>query len=144
MKYLLDTCVISELIKPKPDKNVISWITNQKEQSLYVSVLTFGEIQKGIEKCADEKRKQRLNLWVKNDLKKRFNHRILPISLTVANCWGKIQAQTEQKGKPMPSIDGLIAITGLVNDCVVVTRNISYMENSTVELLNPWLHDINK
>jgi len=139
MKYLLDTCVISELVKPKPDKKVLNWISAQKEQSLYVSVLSFGEIQKGIEKVADSKRKQRLQLWVKNDLYNRFNNRIIPINLSVANKWGEIQALSEKIGKPMPSIDGLIAVSGLVNDCIVVTRNTTDMENSHAALLNPWL-----
>ena len=139
MKYLLDTCVISELIKPKPDNNVIKWISQQKEVNLYVSVLTFGEIQKGIEKATDNIRKQRLQLWVKNDLYARFKNRIIPIDLKVCNKWGEIQAQTELAGKTMPSIDGLIAVSGLVNDCIVVTRNTTDMENSTALLLNPWL-----
>jgi len=138
MKYLLDTCVISELIKPRPNENVINWIAKQKEQNLYISVLSFGEIQKGIEKCVDSKRKQHLQLWVKNDLYNRFKNRVLAIDITVANKWGEVQAHTEKRGQPMPSIDGLIAMTGLVNDCIVVTRNTSDMENSTAELLNPW------
>ncbi|TXK97455.1 VapC toxin family PIN domain ribonuclease, partial [Methylococcaceae bacterium CS1] len=78
MKYLLDTCVISEVIKPRADKNVISWVKNQNEESLYLSVLTFGEIEKGIEKSPDEARKRKLQLWVEEDLKKRFEGRIIP------------------------------------------------------------------
>ncbi|MCF6299509.1 MAG: type II toxin-antitoxin system VapC family toxin [Proteobacteria bacterium] len=139
MKYLLDTCVLSELIKPKPNKNVVTWIAAQKECDLYVSVLIFGEINKGIEKAVDIKRKQRLQLWVKNDLYARFKGRIIQIDLLVSNKWGEIQAQTEKIGKPMPSIDGLIVASGLVNNCIVVTRNIADMENSTTLLLNPWL-----
>ena len=139
MKFLLDTCVISELIKPKPDKNVAAWIQSQNEHSLYLSVLTFGEIQKGIEKTTDTIRIQRLKSWVDEDLYIRFKSRIIPIDLTVANKWGEIQAQTEKKGTPMPAIDGLIAVSGLVYNCTVVTRNISDMKNSTALLLNPWL-----
>jgi predicted nucleic acid-binding protein len=139
MKYLLDTCVISEIIKPKADQNVISWIRNQDEESLYLSVLTFGEIEKGIEKSPDEARRRKLQLWVEEDLKKRFEGRIVPINIGIAVKWGAIQGKAELLGKPMPAIDGLIAVSGLVHNCIVVTRNISDMEQSTVELLNPWL-----
>ncbi|GFO75857.1 toxin FitB [Bathymodiolus platifrons methanotrophic gill symbiont] len=139
MKYLLDTCVISEVIKPRADKNVISWVKNQNEESLYLSVLTFGEIEKGIEKSPDEARKRKLQLWVEEDLKKRFEGRIIPINIDISVKWGAIQGNAELQGKPMPAIDGLIAVSGLVHNCIVVTRNVSDMEQSTVELLNPWI-----
>ncbi len=139
MKYLLDTCVISEVIKPRADKNVISWMQNQDEESLYLSVLTFGEIEKDIEKSPDEARKRKLQLWVEEDLKKRFAGRIVPINIDISVKWGTIQGNAELLGKPMPAIDGLIAVSGLVHNCIVVTRNVSDMEQSTVELLNPWV-----
>ena len=138
MKYLLDTCVISEIIKPRPNENVISWIQSRNEDDLYLSVLTFGEIEKGIEKAPDGTRKKYLELWVEEDLKKRFEGRISPIDLSTATKWGAIQGVAELSGKPMPSIDGLLAVSGLVNNCTVVTRNISDMEQSTAVLLNPW------
>ena len=81
MKYLLDTCVISEVIKPQADKNVIAWMQNQNEENLYLSVLTFGEIEKGIEKALDGSRRRKLQLWVEEDLKKRFENRIIPINI---------------------------------------------------------------
>ena len=142
MKYLLDTCVISELIKRKPDKNVVSWLKNQNEDSLYISVLTFGEIEKGIEKAADVTRKKNLQLWVEDDLMKRFNGRIIPVDLNVSIKWGAVQGAAELSGQPMPGIDGLIAVSGLVHNCIVVTRNTSDMKPSSVELLNPWLTEV--
>ena len=138
MKYLLDTCVISEAIKPKPHKQVIDWLKKQEESTLFLSVLTFGEIEKGIEKSANPEHKKKLKLWVEEELKERFEGRILPIGMQVATKWGEIQGKSEAIGKPLPTIDGLIAVTGLVNNCIVVTRNISDMQQSTVELLNPW------
>ncbi|MDQ7075180.1 MAG: type II toxin-antitoxin system VapC family toxin [Gammaproteobacteria bacterium] len=138
MKYLLDTCVISEAVRPKPNKNVIQWLQKQDESALYLSVLTFGEIEKGIKKSSDEIRKNRFRLWLENDLKQRFKGRVLPIDLRVASKWGEIQGASEIVGKPLPAIDGLIAVTGLINHCVVVTRNISDMQQSSVELYNPW------
>ena len=138
MKYLLDTCVISEMIKAKPDENVISWLEEQDENSLYLSVLTFGEIKKGIEKASNQIRKQKLRLWVEDDLKKRFEGRIIPISFSIAAEWGKMQGKSELLGKLLPTMDGLIAVSGLVSQCIVVTRNISDMEQSSAELFNPW------
>ena len=137
-KYLLDTCVISEIIKPKPSKKVIAWIKNQEEKNLYLSALTFGEIEKGIEKSVDGRRRNKLRLWVEEDLKQRFEGRVLNIDVRVATKWGEIQGKSEKEGNPIPSIDGLIAVTGLVNNCVVVTRNISDMQPSSAELHNPW------
>jgi len=138
MKYLLDTCVISEVIKPKPNKNVIKWLKDQKESNLYLSVLTFGEIEKGIEKLASKERKTKLKLWLEDDLKQRFKNRILPIDLETATKWGEVQGKSEIVGKALPAIDGLIAVTGLINNCVVVTRNTSDMLQSSAELFNPW------
>ncbi len=138
MRYLLDTCVISEVIRPKPNRKVIAWLKKQDEENLYLSVLTFGEIEKVIEKSVDEKRKKKLRLWVEADLKKRFDGRVFQIDINIASKWGEIQGKSEIVGKPLPSIDALIAVTGLVNNCVVVTRNISDMEQGLVELYNPW------
>lgn len=140
MKYLLDTCVISEIIRPQPDENVISWIQGKDENSLYLSVLTFGEIEKGIEKAQGSVRKRKLQLWVEHDLKQRFENRIIPIDLEISSRWATIQGEAELVGKPMPVIDGLIAVSGLVHGCIVVTRNIADMEQSSVELLNPWFN----
>ncbi len=139
MKYLLDTCVISEVIKPQPNKHVISWLQKQNEDSLYLSVLTVGELEKGIEKAPNSARRKSLQLWVAEDLKKRFEGRIIPIDLAVAVKWGMIQGAAELSGKPMPAIDGLIAVSGLVHDCIVATRNISDMAQSSAELFNPWI-----
>ena len=130
------------MIKSKPDKNVISWLEEQNENSLYLSVLTFGEIEKGIEKASNQIRKQKLRLWVEDDLKKRFEGRIIPISFSIAVEWGKIQGKAELLGKPMPTMDGLISVSGFVSQCTVVTRNILDMEQSLAELFNPWKKSI--
>ena len=138
MKYLLDTCVISEVIKREPNKNVISWLQAQDEANLFLSLLTFGEIQKGIQKDPDQNRKKRLTIWVEEDLKKRFENRIIPIDLKVVTNWGSLQGLAELAGKTMPTLDGLIAVSALTYHCTVATRNTSDMEQSTAELFNPW------
>ncbi len=138
MKFLLDTCVISEAIRPKPSTKVTKWIKSENESNLYISVLTIGELHKGIEKLPESKRKEELHNWVENDLKERFRNRIIDIDIQVAMMWGKIQGMTERIGRPMPAIDSLIAATGITHHFTVVTRNISDMKESGVALLNPW------
>jgi predicted nucleic acid-binding protein len=138
MKYLLDTCVLSEIIKPLPDNKVIKWLRNIDEEKMYVSVLTFGELEKGIEKALNLSRKKKLQIWVRQDLSERFENRVINIDLKVAARWGEVQGRSEKDGNPMSVIDGLIAVSGLVHDCIVVTRNISDMKQSGVELFNPW------
>ena len=138
MKYLLDTCVISELVKAKPNKKVVSWITNDDETNFYLCSLTFGELYNSVSKLPDSKRKKKLFLWIEQDLKERFAGKILDIDLMVSRTWGEIQGASESVGTPMPAIDSLIAATGLTHDLTVVTRNITDMQQSGVNLLNPW------
>jgi len=138
MNYLLDTCVISELIKKYPDKKVVKWVQKTDESKLFISVLTFGEIHKGIEKLPKSRKKEKLHNWVNNELTDRFKNRIVSFDLHTAAIWGKIQAHSEEAGKCMPAIDGQIAATGICNNLVIVTRNILDMEVSGASLLNPW------
>jgi predicted nucleic acid-binding protein len=139
MNYLLDTCLISELAKSKPDEKVVDWVLSENETSFYVSVLTFGELHKGVEKLPDSRKKEELQVWIEDELKNRFQNRIIGIDMRVSILWGKIQCFAEKKGKPMPAIDSLIAATGIAYELTVVTRNVTDMEQSGVKLLNPWL-----
>lgn len=138
MKYLLDTCIISELIKEEPDTKVVNWISGIPETSLFLSVLTLGEIHKGIEKLPESKRKDRLHKWVNSDLRERFKNRILDLDLNAATKWGQIQGQAEIIGRPMPLMDGLITAIAISNDLIVVTRNVKDMEQSGATIVNPW------
>jgi len=138
LKYLLDTCVISELIKPEKDTNVVEWMQNKEENSLFISVLTIGEIHKGIAKLPDSPKKQSIQEWVNDDLKKRFAGRIIEITEEIATSWGKIQGKAEKEGKKMPVLDSLIAATAIKNNLTVVTRNIKDIENSGCQSINPW------
>ncbi|MCU0600232.1 MAG: type II toxin-antitoxin system VapC family toxin [Desulfobacterales bacterium] len=138
MKYLLDTCVISELAKPKASKKVVDFVSKENEENLYISTLTFGELIKGIEKLPESAKKDELYAWVENDLKERFGMRIIDINVGIAETWGKIQAAAEKKGNPMPAIDSLIAATGIALNLIVVTRNVADMVQSGVALFNPW------
>ena len=138
MNYLLDTCVISELIKPKPSSTVIKWLRSCQEESLFLSSLTIGEIQKGISRLPDSRKRKKLQRWLDSELTQRFDRRIIGIDFKVAKKWGEIQASSEIAGVKMPVIDSLIASIGIVYDMTVVTRNIGDMKNSGVRLFNPW------
>ncbi|MFI3197158.1 MAG: type II toxin-antitoxin system VapC family toxin [Methylococcaceae bacterium] len=139
MNYLLDTCVVSELIKVRSDKNVIDWIEALEEERLFLSVLTLGEIEKGIAKLPLSLRKSNLKTWLEQDLVLRFENRILNITPEIARYWGDLQGELEKQGKPMPIIDGLIATTALVHNLILVTRNVNDVKRSGVSILNVWL-----
>lgn len=138
MNYLLDTCVISELIKARPTKSVVKWVESIDERSMFISVLTLGEIHKGITKLRASKKKRALQEWVSNDLNQRFDNRIIPVSIEIARIWGEVQGKAEKKGEKMPAIDSLIGATAIAYDFTVVTRNAADMENSGVQIHNPW------
>jgi len=143
MSYLIDTCCISELVKNKPNPSVVKWFADQDELSMFLSVITFGELRKGIEKLPDSKKKKELNRWVKEDLNQRFKNRVLNITIEEVNKCGEILAAAEKSEKPLPAIDSLIAATAQVHDLSVVTRNTQDMEGSGVEVINPWTYEPN-
>ena len=136
MKYLLDTCLISELVKKEPNQAVVSWLDEQDEQKLFLSVLNLGELQKGISKLPDGTKKDELQAWVALDLVERFTGRILELDLETALCWGKLQGEAEQAGEPV--MDSLIAATATAHGLVVVTRNVRDIERCKVRVCNPW------
>ena len=138
MKYLLDTCLISELIRKEPHPAVIDWLDAQDEQKLYLSVLNLGELQKGISKLTAGAKKDELQAWVALDLVERFAGRILDIDLATALCWGRLQGEAEQAGEKLPVMDALIAATAAAHGLVVVTRNVKDMERCKARVLNPW------
>jgi len=139
MNYLLDTNVISELVARHPDQNVVGWVQGVEELLLNLSVITIGEIKKGIEKLPESPRKQELTEWLEQDLMERFRDRIVPLDLQVLLCWGELAARLEISGKPMPAIDSLIAATALQGEYVLVTRNTVDFEYAGISTLNPWI-----
>jgi len=137
MKYLLDTCVISELAKPVPEKKVLNWLNGTPSEVLLLSVVTIGEIRKGLTKLPDSKRKESLTFWL-NTLLEDYQPRILPVDLAVADNWGLIQGDAEMAGTPMSSIDGLIAATAYTHNLTIVTRNEKDFSVARVPIINPW------
>lgn len=138
MRYLLDTSLISELVKPKPAHAVVEWVATCDEPSLYLSVLTLGELQKGVTKLSDSKKKRRLQLWIQDDLRQRFGGRVLDIDEATAITWGRLQGEAERRGRPMPVIDSLIAATAVTHELIVVTRNGTDIEQSGATVFDPW------
>ena len=136
--FLLDTNVLSELIKPTPDPRVVQWIEGTDEVTLFLSVLTLGEIRNGIARLRSGVRRGRLEAWLRVDLRGRFQDRILPISEAIADRWGAISAAAAAKGKPLSVIDGLLAATALHHDLMLATRNASDVVATGVSILNPW------
>ena len=138
MKWLLDTCVVSEFAKPAPEPRVVQWLHQQPYADLALSVLTIGEIGKGIHKLSESAKKNRLLTWLESDVLSRFEGRLLDVDITVAKCWAHVLADSESKGRPLAAIDGLIAATGLVHQLTLVTRDTPDMEAIGVPLFNPW------
>lgn len=138
MKYLLDTCLISEVVKKQPHSGVLRWLDRQDEQNLFLSVLTIGELNKGISRLAAGSRRDDLQAWVENDLAQRFLGRVLPFDLAAAIAWGRLLGEAEQRGESLPVMDALIAATAMVHGFTVVTRNLRDMERCRVRVLNPW------
>jgi predicted nucleic acid-binding protein len=137
--FLLDTNVISELVRPRPDSRVVKWIDSTAESLLYLSVLTLGEIRTGITSLVDGRRRVSLESWLDHDFTIRFSDRILPIDSAVADRWGRISANAKAKGSPMPVIDGLLAATAMHFDLTVVSRDKTFHEIPSLEVFNPWL-----
>lgn len=137
MAYLLDTCALSEFTKPKPSASVDAWFAKLPDGADFVSVLTLGEIEKGIAKLATSRRRASLEKWF-SDLRDRLDGRILVVDEPVALEWGRITARGELAGSPLPSIDALIAATAIVHGLAVVTRNTSDIARTGAPIIDPW------
>jgi toxin FitB len=136
LSYLIDTNVLSELRRKKPDPHVARWLGARAAHQLYLSVLTVGEIRKGVERLgADAEQKAGLLDWLENELPHYFQHRLLSIDFKIAKIWGKLTAQTK---RPLPAIDSLLAATAITHQLILVTRNTKDFEDLPVDLLNPW------
>lgn len=138
MKTLLDTCVISEVVARQPDPKVVQFLDALNADDVYLSVITIGEIIKGIEKLPNSRRKNDLHNWLQDDLLARFHGKILPLDTGVIIEWGILTARTEHAGKPMPAIDSLIAATVIANKMALATRNVGDFEAAGIEIVNPW------
>ncbi len=139
MQYLLDTNVLSELVKPKPSAKVVRWIAKRSTVDLSISCLTIGEVLSGIRLLPPGgARRLELEAWVTHDLADRFRGRIHAIDTTVAEAWGDLVARARLTGRPLPVIDGLLLATAAVHQLTFVTRNEADCRERGVPLFNPW------
>jgi predicted nucleic acid-binding protein len=139
MNYLLDTCVISEYTRREPSLKVIHWVDKLDESDLFLSVITIGEIKKGIERLpAGSSRKQDLTLWLNNELLERFSGRIYPLTVEILLRWGTLYAGLEASGQSASTLDSLIAATALFHHAILITRNEDRFRPTGVEIVNPW------
>jgi predicted nucleic acid-binding protein len=136
--FLLDTNVVSELVTRRPEPSVSQWVEGTDETLLHLSVLTLGEIRKGIAGLPHAKRRTELENWLNHGLRNRFAGRILPIDADVADRWGHVAAQARSRNIPLPVIDGLLAATALEHNLTLVTRNTRDVAGVGVLILNPW------
>ncbi len=135
MSFLIDTCALSELTRKNPAPLVTEWFDGTPAESLHVSVLSFGEIRRGVERLPDSRRRSRISAWLENELPAWFENRVLPIDGSIADEWGRLTARLKN---PLTAIDGLIAATALCRRLTVVTRNESDFAPAGVAILNPW------
>lgn len=135
MSYLIDTNVLSELRRRDPDANVVRWMADLPATTLYLSVLTLGELRKGVEGLPEGDRKRRLLDWLEVELPAYFAGRILPVDATVADRWGRLLAQA---GRPLPAIDSLLTATALAHGLTLVTRNLKDFQHPGLTVLDPW------
>jgi len=139
VSWLLDTCVLSELVRPRPKASVVRWIGERDEGDLFLSVITIGELEKGIAKLPDSTKRATLEQWVRRDLADRFRGRLLVIDAGVAARWGALVGVSEARGQPLPVMDSLIAATSLQHDLTIVTRNTDDLERCGARCFNPWI-----
>ena len=134
---LLDTCVVSEVAKRRPDPRVLAWFEAIPESDLHLSVLTIGEISKGCAKLHDGERRRHLEAWLAG-LRIEFSERVYAIDEETAEIWGRLSGEAEKVGSPVPTIDGLIAATAIRRGMTVVTRNEAHFVSAGARVFNPW------
>ena len=137
MSFILDTCVLSELARPVPDRGVTGWFEAQEAEALFLSVLTVGELELGVAVLPTGKKRSMLTTWLAT-LRSTFADRILPIDIATAAVWGRSAARARRRGRRLAVIDGLIAATASHHGYTVVTRNVSDFEATDAAVLNPW------
>ncbi len=136
MSYLIDTNVLSELRRRQPDAQVVRWMAERPATTLYLSVLTLGELRKGVEGLMEEARKRRLLDWLEVELPAYFAGRIVSVDAAVADRWGRLLSQAR---RPLPAIDSLLAATALAHGLTLVTRNLKDFQYPDLQVLDPWV-----
>jgi predicted nucleic acid-binding protein len=138
VSFLLDTNVVSEWVKPRPDPGVVAWLAEADEDRVFLSVVTLAKLRQGIERLAAGARRKRLDAWLRRDLPLRFEGRILSVDAAVADAWGRLVARRETAGRPIGPMDAFFAATAQVHRLTLVTRNASDFKASVEDTIDPW------
>jgi toxin FitB len=141
VSFLLDTNVISEWVKARPNRGVVAWLAAVDEDRVFISVVTLAELRYGIERMTTGSRRNQLTQWLLEELPLRFEGRVLSINHIIADIWGKIVARSEAAGRPIGAMDAFIAATAEVHDLTLITRNVSDFETSINAIINPWAEE---
>lgn len=141
MTFLLDTNVVSEWTKPRPDHGVVAWLAEADEDRVFISVITLAELRHGIEQLPPGARRNRLDAWLTQQMPLRFEARVLPVDAEVAHAWGRVMARGRAGARPVGAMDGFIAATADRHDLALVTRNTADFDALGIRLINPWSND---
>ena len=138
MAFLLDTNVISETVRPRPDKTVLKWIESQSPRDLFLAAQTMGELVRGARKVREQARREQFERWIEQDLTRQFDGRILPFDMTSATVWGRLMRDGDRIGRRPSAADAQIAAAAIQHDLILVTRNLKDFRNVDVRLFDPW------
>jgi toxin FitB len=141
VNFLLDTNVLSEWAKLRPDTGVIAWLAEADEDRVFISVVTIAELRHGIERLPAGARRNRLDIWLSEQVPARFDARVLSIDVETADTWGRVVVRGQASGRPVGTMDAFIAATAERHDLTLVTRNVSDFDVLGIRLLNPWSND---
>jgi predicted nucleic acid-binding protein len=137
MNFLLDTNAVSEWVKPRPNPGLIAWMESADEDRIFISVVSLAELRYGVERMAAGRRRSRLEQWLQHELPLRFENRILPVDINVAEAWGRTVSRNEAAGRPISAMDAFLAATAETHHLTLVTRNVSDFPLLKA-VLNPW------
>lgn len=138
MSYLLDTSVVSEWVKPRPEPGVVAWLAAVDEDDVFMSVVSFAELSRGVELLPPGQRRQELASWIAEDLTERFHGRVLDVDRRIADAWGHLMARCQRSGRTPTAMDAFFAATAESHGLTLVTRNVRDFEALDLPLLNPW------
>jgi toxin FitB len=138
MSFLVDTNVVSEWVKPRPNPGVVAWLAETDEDQVYLSVVTLAELRHGVDRMATGRRHNQLSAWLEHELPMRFEGRILAIDAAIADACGKLAARGEAAGRPVEAMDAFLAATAQVHQLTLVTRNTAHFHPILKSFLNPW------
>ncbi len=138
MAFLLDTNVISETVRPRPDKTVLNRIEPRSPRDLFLAAQALGELVRGVRKVREQSRREQFERWIEHDLARQFNGRILPFDASAAALWGRLMGDGDRAGRRPSEADAQVAATAIRHDPALVTRKVKDFRNFDIRLLDPW------